>query len=168
VARFRGDLSLATEHYQRAVDLFESIGAPFDAAIALTNLGIVARDGGRFDDARSAFGRGVQVAERIRYPYIVLGAKLNWAASEAAAARGDEAEALLSESLALVDETGLVDPDFAWPLEQLGLWQRARGATAGAQGLLQRARDMWAELRREVDVARVERQLAELQEPRPA
>ena len=162
VARFRNDLPLAAEHYQRAVTIFESIGVPFDAAIALTNLGIVARDAGKLAEASSAFARAVAVSERIHYPYLLIGAKVNWAAAEALAGNRAKAATLLDESLTELDATGFVDPDYALPLELIGAATATAGDTAQAALLLERARDMWAELKRETDVARTQQLLDSL------
>ena len=162
VARFRNDLPLAAEHYQRAVTIFESIGVPFDAAIALTNLGIVARDAGKLAEASSAFARAVAVSERIHYPYLLIGAKVNWAAAEALAGNRDAAETLLRDSLTELDTTGFVDPDYALPLELIGTERATAGDKPRATQLLERARDMWAELKRETDVARTQQLLESL------
>ena len=159
VARYRNDLPLAAEHYQRAVTIFESIGVPFDAAIALTNLGIVARDAGKLPEASAAFARAVEVSERIHYPYLLIGAKVNWAAAEALSGNGATADRLLQESLAELDATGFVDPDYALPLELIGTARAVEPAAADAIALLERARDMWAELKRDTDVARVQQLL---------
>jgi hypothetical protein len=61
-----------------------------------------------------------------------------------------------SQSLTELDATGFVDPDYALPLELIGAATATAGDTAQAALLLERARDMWAELKRETDVARTQ------------
>ena len=71
-------------------------------------------------------------------------------------------ELRISQSLTELDATGFVDPDYALPLELIGTATATAGDTAQAALLLERARDMWAELKRETDVARTQQLLDSL------
>jgi tetratricopeptide (TPR) repeat protein len=149
IARFRGDYPLATEHYRRAVDIFQSLRLPFDTALALTNLSLVARDSGNLVESEDALRRALKVAERVGFAYLVLGIKLNLAHVLTLAERLDEANVNLAEALALADETELVDPDYARPLEEIARLKAEAGQTTEADALMERARAMWTELGRE-------------------
>ena len=67
-----------------------------------------------------------------------------------------------SQSLTELDATGFVDPDYALPLELIGAATATAGDTAQAALLLERARDMWAELKRETDLPRTQQFLDSL------
>ena len=71
-------------------------------------------------------------------------------------------ELRIPQSLTELDATGFVDPDYALPLELIGAATATAGDTAQAALLLERARDMWAELKRETDVARTQQLLDSL------
>jgi len=159
VARYRGDLSLAADNYRRAVDIFQSLRLPYDTAMALTNLGLAAREAGNLDEAIDALRRALTVSERVGYAYLTLGIRLNLAHALALVGFEDESEAMLSASLELADSVELVDPDYALPLELLGNLKAASGKTAEADALYVRAREMWHEMGRLEDEARVDRRL---------
>jgi serine/threonine protein kinase/tetratricopeptide (TPR) repeat protein len=155
VARFRGDFRLATENYRRAVDIFQALQLPFDAAIALTNLALVARESGSTDEAEEALRNALRVAERVGYAYLTLGVKLNLAHVLALNGAHEEAEVQLAESLGLADKVEMVDPDYARPLEALADLLASSGRLEQASELYERAREMWEELGRPEDIARI-------------
>jgi tetratricopeptide (TPR) repeat protein len=159
VARFRGDYRTATEHYRRAVDIFQALQLPFDAAIALTNLALVARESGNLEEAKDALRRALLVAERVGFAYLTLGVKLNLAHVLALGGEDEESNALLEESLALADRVDLIDPDYARPLEMIGDLKASTGRLGEADALYARAREMWEELGREDDIRRMDRRI---------
>jgi tetratricopeptide (TPR) repeat protein len=156
VARFRGDLALATEHYRRAVDIFQSLQLPYDSAIALTNLGLAALQTGHADEARDAMERALRMSERIDYAYLSLGIQLNLAHVLAVLGEERASNEMLEKALALADQVELIDPDYALPLEKLGDLKAASGKGAEAGALYERAAEMWKELGRTADTARTE------------
>lgn len=155
VARFRNRLTEARSYYKRAVDIYQSAGLTPDATVSLTNLGIVARDLGDLDAAKSAMERALTVAEAADYKYLTLGIAFNLSWVYALLNETDRSRQLLDEYSERCQRTGLVDPDFARPLEGIaGLLDRA-GQTQQARKLYQQAQEMWEELNRERDADRV-------------
>jgi len=155
VARFRNRLTEARSYYKRAVDIYQSAGLTPDATVSLTNLGIVARDLGDLEAAKSAMERALTVAEAADYKYLTLGIAFNLSWVYALLNDTDRSRQLLDEYSERSQRTGLVDPDFARPLEGIaGLLERA-GRTQEARKLYQQAQEMWEELNRERDANRV-------------
>ena len=159
VARFRGEFAQAADYYRRAVDIFHALELPYDAALGWTNLGLVAMESERDSEAEDAFNRALGVAERVGFTYLRIGIGLNLAYLLARGGREEESEAMLEASLALVDSSEFVDPDYARPLERLADVYRIQGQADAGERLLRRAREMWRELGRATDFERVDRRL---------
>lgn len=155
VARFRGRLAQARELYKRAVDTYQSAGLPTDAAVSLTNLGLVARDAGDLHAARDAMERALRVAEETDYEYLTLGIAFNLSWVYALLGERSLCGDLLDKHLDRAVHFGLVDPDFARPLEGIAEVLDAAGESKQARRLYARAKEMWAELRRDRDALRV-------------
>ena len=66
VALSQGDLTAATVHFERSLDILRALGDTANVARALYNLGAVAVEQGRFDDARALLGESIELAQRIR------------------------------------------------------------------------------------------------------
>jgi tetratricopeptide (TPR) repeat protein len=155
VARFRNRLSEAREYYRRAVDLYQSAGLATDAAVSLTNLGLVGRDAGDLQGARDAMERALRVAEATDYQYLTLGIAFNLAWVYALMGERKLCEKMLDENLHSALKSGLVDPDFARPLEGIAGLLDAAGESKAARQLYEWAKDMWEEMRRDRDASRV-------------
>jgi predicted ATPase/DNA-binding SARP family transcriptional activator len=65
VALSQGDLSAATVHFERSLDILRNLGDTANVARALYNLGAVAVEQARFNDARSLLGESIDLAQRI-------------------------------------------------------------------------------------------------------
>ena len=65
VALSQGDLTAATVHFERSLDILRALGDTANVARALYNLGAVAVEQGRFDDARALLGESIDSAQRI-------------------------------------------------------------------------------------------------------
>lgn len=64
-ANMHGDHDLAREHYRRAVEAFHAAGDDQGAATAAHNLGCMARERGKLDEAERCFERCRTLAERV-------------------------------------------------------------------------------------------------------
>ena len=159
VARFRGEFAQAADFYRRAVDIFHALELPYDAALGWANLGLVAMESERDGEAEDAFRRALGVAERVGFTYLRIGIGLNLAYLLARSGLDDASDEMLEQSLALVDSSDLVDPDYARPLERLADVYRIQGHIDSGTRLLHRAREMWRELGRSADFERVDRRL---------
>ncbi|MBN1947652.1 MAG: tetratricopeptide repeat protein [Bradymonadales bacterium] len=155
VARFRNRLGEASDYYRRAVEIFQRAGLPTDAAVSLTNLGLVARDSGDLEGARDAMERALKVAEAASYRYLTLGIAFNLSWVYALLGDRKRCSRMLEDHLDKALRYGLVDPDFARPLEGIAEVLDAAGETKEARRLYERARDMWEELKRDQDASRV-------------
>lgn len=161
VYRFRGDFAHAARYYREAVELFQRLELPSDTAIALTNLGIVARESGDFGRSETELRRAFDVARTIGHAYVIVGAGLSLAHVLAMLGRFDESDEVLADSLRVADAGGIVDPDFAVPLERLADLRASQGDGERSIPLLERAQEMWTELGRARDEERVTRRLSE-------
>ena len=149
VARFRGDFAGADSHYRRAVDMF-SVLPPFDTAVALSNLGIVARESADFERAEDAPAgargrgeRGWRLPRRGRRP-------VPRARRAARAARGGRRSA--RPRAAAAEEADIVDPDFAVPSSASPCC--GRPVARASPGNCSPRFGMWTELGRTGDAAR--------------
>ncbi|MFT4705402.1 MAG: tetratricopeptide (TPR) repeat protein [Bradymonadia bacterium] len=164
IARFRGDFDGATMRYREAVDIFQRLELPIDAAVALSNLGIVARDSGDLVGAEDALQGAADVAERLGYAYLIAGAGLALAHVQTLLGKPPGVAArTLHRALDVVDASSMVDPDFAIPLERLAELHCQAGEPEAALRLFERSHDMWRDLGREDDRARVAASTAALQ-----
>ena len=155
VARFRKRLVQAREYYQRAVELFHTAGLANDAAVSLTNLGMVARDAGDLDTAREAMERALSVAEATNYRYLTLGIAFNLAWVYALLNQHERAERMIEAHIERARQGGLVDPDYARPLEAVAQILEQAGDRETARKLYKHAQGMWEELSRKRDASRV-------------
>ena len=62
VALSQGDLSAATVHFERSLEILRNLGDTANVARALYNLGAVAVEQGRFADARTLLGESIDLA----------------------------------------------------------------------------------------------------------
>ncbi len=146
VARFKGNLQVAERCYQRAWETFNSLGARVDAAIALTNLGLTALSHGKLDKAEQTLLRVQEATQDLHHPYLALGLHTNIAWLRALQGRWDDAEPHIHAALDHSQRHNISDPDYARPLEQLGLLMQQHGRHDQAQSLLDLARSMWSTL----------------------
>jgi serine/threonine protein kinase/tetratricopeptide (TPR) repeat protein len=167
IARYRHDLPLASEHYRRAVDIFQALTLNLDAALALTNLGLVALASSRFLEAEDALRRALKNVRRLdASPYLLIGITLNLAQLLTQTHRVDEALPLLDEGCALLQNTQLVDPDYARPLEAIADHLSADpSAHPRALALYHLAISQWQELGRTDDLRRATARLEAISAP---
>lgn len=62
----QADLTAADSHHRDALSIREQIGAAKDTAGSLNNLGLVARERGRYQDAKNLFERALKISEEYK------------------------------------------------------------------------------------------------------
>ncbi len=158
--RLQGDLAAAEAQYREALGIWESIGAG-NAIFARANLGLVLAEAGRYADARPALIRAAEHfrAAGLRAPLAVCDACLLPCAVDAGDL--DAFDALLVESLALLEGTRLADLDAARMSEHAGDLCAARGEAVRAAAAWRLAAAQWRAVKHEARAMALEARAAE-------
>ncbi len=164
IARFNGSLDKARARYTRALEIFRDIGAQYDMAITYTNLGLIELRRDDLEAAERYLQAALSLVVEKDYPYLIAGIGYNLALVKTMRGRRQEAAEILRPVWALNDRVPISDLDFAEPLEELGSLRQQEGATDEALALLERARDIYAELNLPEEARRVAAQIEEVQD----
>jgi tetratricopeptide (TPR) repeat protein len=144
----------------RARAIWESIGAQYDVALVVVNLGLIALKRREFAEAEAHLQAALEQIEWRDYPYLVAGVEFNMALIKAMRGQDEEANRLLRQVLALNAQVPISDIDFAEPLERLGSLRAAQQNENEARVLWERAREIYQELGLREDLERVERRIS--------
>jgi tetratricopeptide (TPR) repeat protein len=156
VARDRGDLERALEHYRRAAELDQAIGR--DSLVPRLNLGVALVASERFEEGRELL-LGVLEAARARRSVVETFAMSALLVCDAAARRWSDFDATLLAVLEVVDGRGVVEMDLGRLLHQAGKLALAAGMVQRSELSLGAALRQFRALGRDDLVRKVRRDL---------
>jgi predicted ATPase/DNA-binding XRE family transcriptional regulator/Tfp pilus assembly protein PilF len=135
------DYAVAQERIQAARQLYAELGDELGVAWCLARLGSIARERGRYDEARELHRQSLALADRVGNVHQV-GAQLNYLAF-VAWLRGDLDDADALSQRALDTMTSIGDREgTAWALTNAGISARYRGDLDGAALLLRQSLEL--------------------------
>ena len=160
-ARFRGDLEQAEVGYRRALEIGEAIGTR-DRLIPQLNLALVVLRQRRFEEARILLEDAAEALEEDGSQALLGGTHVALIACAAAVGEISSVELHFNLARKLSIETGMIDPDAAWPAELAAELLEADGERHWAAACYEVALNHWRALDRTEDVDRVKGHLRRL------
>jgi eukaryotic-like serine/threonine-protein kinase len=154
VDRYVGKLEEAERGYREALALAESIGAG-EQGLMRINLALVVLQQGRYVEARPMLNDVITFFHDVGKRQLEGGAHIS---AMAAALGNDDIVAFKRHFRAgqiLIDETGIADPDIAWPAELAGRLAQKAGLTAWARACFELAMFQYLELKMRDEVDRI-------------
>lgn len=163
IARHRGQLEVAEALYREALERCAAVG--YGGVIwPLINLGVTLLQANRAADAQEPLARCLAEAERQGRRAVVGWTHLLLAVSAAGRREWAGFDEHLAEGVKFVTETGAVELDVATSAEQGASYALSAGEWHRAKQALEIARQQWEGLRRHQDVARVDEQIAQIEQ----
>ena len=106
LANIRGELDVATAHYERSLDGYRAAGDEHGCALGYHNLGMVAADRARLEEADGYFAESLAIAERVGDVYLQGLCLVNHAEVHIQRQQFEEGRRKAEGALALFDQLG--------------------------------------------------------------
>jgi putative nucleotidyltransferase with HDIG domain len=159
IANTEGDREGAMQHYLRSLDASREAGDEHSCGIAYLNLGIVATQMGKFDDADDFFTRCQELAERLGAVHLQGQCLVNHAKVHVARQAFEQARRNAESALAIFDQLG-DRPNKSEAYRMIGVVYRETGKPALAESRLKSAIEMAKSAGFELTQAEASRELA--------
>jgi eukaryotic-like serine/threonine-protein kinase len=167
VARLAEEHELADHHYGCALEIMETIGAEYDVAIVMANLGINAFDRGLLEQAESYLSASQMILRAEDFPYLLAGIDYNLALVKASKGETEAARSLVARGTDRNRNNPIADIDYAQPLERMAQLQADEGDWEAAVELWTRAGKIYEELGLDDDRKRIQTTLQEAEGEEP-
>ncbi len=155
IDRKQGRLNDADRGYLRAQELYEEIGAQGARIVPLLNRALVLIEAGDYSPASQALTSAMQLAKAQGRRNLLGAAHANMLCCVAAAGDWGRWSEHFDTAQAVLDESGMVDPDIAWPAELAGDLALAADRDEEAAAAFGLALSQWQRLGRVSEVDRV-------------